>query len=141
MWIIFELKNIKKNNKESIHNLTLYFQLSKVISPKDDLATEMKTIKKKSREKIEEAERQEEEEATMEVADDGTVPMPPDTLDGQGTETVVTFREPEEEAEPEEVEEDPVKRLKKKKIEEEGIHSNYFTIFCKKNYSMRFAQC
>ncbi|VDI43750.1 coiled-coil and C2 domain-containing protein 2A [Mytilus galloprovincialis] len=94
-------------------------ELSKVISPKDDLATEMKTIKKKSREKIEEAERQEEEEATMEVADDGTVPMPPDTLDGQGTETVVTFREPEEEAEPEEVEEDPVKRLKKKKIEEE----------------------
>ena len=84
----------------------------------------MRTIKKKSREKVEEAERQEEGETTMEVADDGTVAMPPDTLDGalEG-ETVVTFREePEEEAKPEEeVSEEAVKKLKKKKIEEEGI--------------------
>lgn len=82
----------------------------------------MKTIKKKSREKVEEAERLEEEEATMEVADDGTIPMPPDTLDEAQTETVVTFRDEPEEEEPatEEVVEDSVKKLKKKKIESEG---------------------
>lgn len=107
------VKDLKTKHRKKLK------ELSKVKSPKDDLATEMKTIKKKSREKVEEAERLEEEEATMEVGDDGTIPMPEEMLDGGPSETVVTFREEPEEAIPEEVVDESVKRLKKKKIESE----------------------
>jgi len=81
----------------------------------------MKTIKKKSRE---EAERQEEEEAALEVAEDGTVPTIPDVVyEVPVGEAVVPYGEEpsEDEAKPEE-EEETVKKLEKKKVEEEGAN-------------------
>lgn len=84
-------------------------QLSKEVqSPKDDLSRELKAVKKKSKQKIEESEKQEEEE----VADDGTVPMPIDSediVDAGPAESTVTFEDEEPSR---------IKKLKKKK---EGI--------------------
>ncbi|XP_052236209.1 coiled-coil and C2 domain-containing protein 2A-like isoform X5 [Dreissena polymorpha] len=77
-----------------------------VISPKDDLARQLKEAKRKSRQKIEDAEREEmEESAPMSVvSDDGTLPMP---------------EEEEREPAPEEAEGEEVRRLRKKKEETE----------------------
>ena len=106
------------------------FQLSKVKSPKDDLAKELRTVKKKSRTKIDETLRQEEEEqAALEVADDGTLPMPDEEAiepsEAPAAESTVTFAEPEV-AEGEEVGvEDKVKKLKKKKEKVEEEEGNF----------------
>ncbi|KAL5016256.1 hypothetical protein ScPMuIL_005845 [Solemya velum] len=81
-------------------------ELSKEVqSPKDDLSRELRAVKKKSKQKIEESEKQEEEE----VADDGTVPMPIDSediVDAGPAESTVTFEDEEPSR---------IKKLKKKK--------------------------
>ncbi|XP_048762965.2 coiled-coil and C2 domain-containing protein 2A-like isoform X2 [Ostrea edulis] len=96
-------------------------ELSKVKSPKDDLAKELRTIKKKSKEKVDETIRQ--EEAELSATEDGTVPMPTEEegeAETQLTESVVTFAETTTELQPEE---DSVKKLKRKKekVEEEEV--------------------
>ena len=89
--------------------MSVHFQLAHdLISPKDDIARQLKEAKKKSKQKIDESVRQEEEEeaGTLEVADDGTLPMP----EGEEEEG----REPGTPAESEE-EESKIKKLRKKK--------------------------
>ncbi|KAL4236189.1 Coiled-coil and C2 domain-containing protein 2A [Mactra antiquata] len=85
-----------------------------VISPKDDLARQMKEAKRKSKAKVEESERQEMDETTAlsEVAEDGTLPMP------EGEEEV-----PVSPKEGEETEESKIKKLRRKKepVEETPI--------------------
>lgn len=77
-----------------------------VISPKDDLARELKEAKRKSKAKVDESVRQElEETAVSEVADDGTLPMPEGEEEGEGEPV-----SPKEEGE----EESRIKKLRKK---------------------------
>ena len=96
-------------------------QLAKdLISPKDDLARELKEAKKKSRQKVDESILQEQEE-TLEVADDGTLPMPDEEEEGVPQEQT---EEPEEESR--------IKKLKKKDRTEEsrknGFLSHFFSL-------------
>lgn len=85
-----------------------------VISPKDDLARQLKEAKRRSKQKVDDHERQELEESApiSEVADDGTLPMPEEEM-GEPSEA-----KPEEGEE--EVEESKLKRLKKKDKTEES---------------------
>ena len=109
----------ESNKKEK----TVLLQLAQdLISPKDDLGRELKDVKKKSKQKVEESLQQEMEESRVtEVADDGTLPMPEGEEEVK-EEAVVTFREsePGSPKEEEEGEESEVKRLrrKKEKVEE-----------------------
>lgn len=89
-----------------------------VISPKDDLARELKEAKKKSKAKVDESVRQElEETAVSEVADDGTLPMPEGEEEAEGVPGEPVSPKEEEE------EESPIKKLRKKKepVEETPI--------------------
>lgn len=88
-----------------------------VISPKDDLAREMKEDKRKIRQKLDDLERQELEETApvSEVADDGTLPMPEGEEEGEPAEDL------------EEVEESRIKKLRKKGKTEESKYTR--TIF------------
>ena len=102
--------------------ISVLLQLAQdLISPKDDLGRELKDVKKKSKQKVEESLQQEMEESRVtEVADDGTLPMPEGEEEVK-EEAVVTFRESEPGSpKEEEGEESEVKRLrrKKEKVEE-----------------------
>ncbi|KAK3580952.1 hypothetical protein CHS0354_006977 [Potamilus streckersoni] len=106
------LQTLKKTRKKKKRELD-----DELISPKDDLARELQSLKKKSKEKVEETfrreseeegEGEEEEEVTVpEVADDGTLPMPEEEV--------------AETAKPVEGEEEVsrIKKLRKKKEEVE----------------------
>lgn len=96
-------------------------ELSKVKSPKEDLAKELRTIKQQSRDKVDETIRQ--EEAELSATEDGTVPMPTEEEElgeSQPTDSIVTFAETTTELETEEA---VVKKLKRKKekVEEEEV--------------------
>lgn len=97
-------------------------QLSKVKSPKEDLAKELRTIKQQSRDKVDETIRQ--EEAELSATEDGTVPMPTEEEElgeSQPTDSIVTFAETTTELETEEAVVKKLKRKKEKVEEEEGI--------------------
>ncbi|XP_052775366.1 coiled-coil and C2 domain-containing protein 2A-like isoform X2 [Mya arenaria] len=69
--LVKTLKTKRKRKKKELAD--------SVISPKDDLARQLKEAKRKSKAAVDESERQELEEtagAVSEVADDGTLPMP-----------------------------------------------------------------
>lgn len=97
-------------------------QLSKVKSPKEDLAKELRTIKQQSRDKVDETIRQ--EEAELSATEDGTVPMPTEEEElgeSQPTDSIVTFAETTTELETEEAVVKKLKRKKEKVEEEEGM--------------------
>nr|XP_022316561.1 coiled-coil and C2 domain-containing protein 2A-like isoform X3 [Crassostrea virginica] len=94
-------------------------ELSKVKSPKEDLAKELRNVKKESRDIVDETIRQ--EEAELSATEDGTVPMPTEEEEAAvPQESVVTFAETTTELEPEDA---VVKKLKRKKekVEEEEV--------------------
>ncbi|XP_069126927.1 coiled-coil and C2 domain-containing protein 2A-like isoform X2 [Argopecten irradians] len=105
-------------------------ELSDVVSPKDDVAKELRNIKKKSKEKVEETIRQEQEESAAEettvlqtateVGEDGTLPMPEGEETGEGIPTLEGEEIPTLPEGEEDEEESKVKKLKKKKKTEES---------------------
>ena len=111
-----------------VQHYELPFQLAdQVISPKDDLARQLKEAKRKSKQKVDDLERQELEETMpeSEVAEDGTLPMSEVAEDGTlpmpDDETV----EPAEKEEP--TEESRISRLKRKDKTEESKKQNILT--------------
>ena len=98
----------------------LFSQLSKVKSPKEDLAKELRNVKKESRDIVDETIRQ--EEAELSATEDGTVPMPTEEEAAVPQESVVTFAETTTELEPEDAVVKKLKRKKEKVEEEEGIY-------------------
>lgn len=103
----------------------LFSQLSKVKSPKEDLAKELRNVKKESRDIVDETIRQ--EEAELSATEDGTVPMPTEEEEAAvPQESVVTFAETTTELEPEDAVVKKLKRKKEKVEEEEGIYQCFF---------------
>ena len=99
------------------------FQLAKdLISPKDDLARELKEDKKRIKAKLDETSRLEEEETrrSLEVADDGTLPMPEEEEPVTGAPEEGEPGEEPVSPKSEGDEESPIKKLrrKKEKVEE-----------------------